>query len=274
MVGAPLILIGGRILLTRYYNYRIASSQEHLDNLQKERQATIDKLKQATKYDTTQQILDKYGATPKSTQDIERKQEVAQRKQNSGRIVLPIPPTANIQRKPESLPNTSAPTESVAPSYPHAQPVFKSPPSRPQAGEEFAPNAYDGPPPSRFAPSAEFAKEYHWYDRLFDALLGEDESQAKNRLALICKQCRIVNGMAPPGIKTPEELGKWRCSGCGAWNGEDFEATRLIEEHRQDESAVVPEQIPCHDSTTSGARLSGAATGERNRGSNHKSDVH
>lgn len=63
-----------------------------------------------------------------------------------------------------------------------------------------------------------------------DVLLGEDETLPKNRMALICKHCRLVNGQAPPGIKRPEDLGKWRCSGCGGWNGEENEGERLVAE--------------------------------------------
>ena len=63
-----------------------------------------------------------------------------------------------------------------------------------------------------------------------DVLLGEDETLPKNRMALICKHCRLVNGQAPPGIKRPEDLGKWRCLGCGGWNGEENEAEKLVAE--------------------------------------------
>lgn len=51
---------------------------------------------------------------------------------------------------------------------------------------------------------------------------------------MICTQCRLVNGQAPPGIKTPEELGRWRCGSCGAWNGVESEATKILSSLRQD----------------------------------------
>lgn len=85
----------------------------------------------------------------------------------------------------------------------------------------FAPNAFSSTPP-------QYVEQSHWYDRLLDVLLGEDETQPKNRLALICSTCRIVNGQAPPGIKTLEELGRWRCGNCGAWNGEESEAKKVL----------------------------------------------
>lgn len=65
-------------------------------------------------------------------------------------------------------------------------------------------------------------------------LLGEDETQAKNRFALICAQCRLVNGQAPPGTRELGDVGRWRCGGCGAWNGEekvgpDADVSKLVE---------------------------------------------
>lgn len=63
-----------------------------------------------------------------------------------------------------------------------------------------------------------------------DIVLGEDETLPKNRLALICHQCRLVNGQAPPGVRRLEEVGKWRCSGCNFMNSEEKEETRLLKE--------------------------------------------
>lgn len=30
-----------------------------------------------------------------------------------------------------------------------------------------------------------------------------------------------MNGQAPPGTRTLEDVGRWRCGGCGAWNGKE-----------------------------------------------------
>lgn len=57
--------------------------------------------------------------------------------------------------------------------------------------------------------------------------------QPRNRMAMICSSCRLVNGQAPPGIKTPEELGRWRCGSCGAWNGVESETTKILTSLRQ-----------------------------------------
>ena len=99
---------------------------------------------------------------------------------------------------------------------------------------EFAPNAVDTQP--QYASSINGPK---WYDRLMDVLLGEDETKPINRLALICQKCKLVNGQAPPGAKSMAEIGRWKCSGCKAWNGE--EATELAKVLEEDESEGTQE---------------------------------
>lgn len=96
---------------------------------------------------------------------------------------------------------------------------------------EFAPNAFASP--AQYAESGSLLAEGHWYDRILDLLMGEDETSPKNRIALICQNCRLVNGQAPPGTKSPADLGKWRCSGCGAWNGEEDEAVKAVKEMKE-----------------------------------------
>jgi hypothetical protein len=73
----------------------------------------------------------------------------------------------------------------------------------------------------------------HWYDRVLDLLLGEDETSPKNRIILICQNCRLVNGQAPPGTKSLAELGKWKCFGCGEMNGEEDEAVKAVQEMKE-----------------------------------------
>ena len=230
----------GRFALTTYYDYRTSSLQNRVEVLQKQRDATIDKLKAATKYNTTHQLLEKYGGTaPKSKPGTPaRKATPNQGKSNAsqvGRTGVAPPPTANIPSRnvAGSLPSTpqrSTPvSNSLGPSPPFSA-AASTPPwqrqSPPQVDTpEFAPNAFSSVPQYE-----QQATDTKWYDRLMDVLLGEDESNPKNRLALICKHCRLVNGQAPPGVKQLEDVGKWRCSGCGTMNGEESEAKRIVHE--------------------------------------------
>ncbi|OCL03836.1 hypothetical protein AOQ84DRAFT_325274 [Glonium stellatum] len=230
VAGAPLLIYSIRRSLTAYYEYRISKTQVYLEDLYKERDTTIQRLKEATKYDSTQQLLEKYGSppkTPKSSSPSANRRK-SQGPQKAGgeqptRTNLPLPPTANIVRNqgpqlstPQRPPSASSPP--VSPPQPLIDLI-----SEPLPGAEFAPNAFapSDLPRQYSAASAATYTQHNWYDRILDVLLGEDETQPKNRLALICDSCRLVNGQAPPGTRSLENVGRWRCGGCGAWNGKE-----------------------------------------------------
>jgi hypothetical protein len=231
-----------RRISSKVFDYRISRIQRRLDDYHKQREETIEKLKVATKYNSTQQLLEKYGGespkpSPGPKGDNEKRKPV-QQPQLVARTGLPPPPTANIRRPPSApqtpnnppSPNPPSPPLELAQGGPQTpqQSAFPPPfsPQPPTEQSNFAPNA--------FPQNGEYIEQPHWYDRLLDVLLGEDETQPRNRMVMICSQCRLVNGQAPPGIKTPEELGRWRCGSCGAWNGVESEATKILSSLRQD----------------------------------------
>ena len=226
--------------------------QQYVTGLQKQRDTTIDKLKAATKYNTTQELLDKYGGAEKlkrtPSYSRKRKEDLAQPAVPVARTGLAPPPTANISGR--SLSTTTSMNLQGAMQAPHqklAPPLGVSPnnPRLPQAPQspqtpipitaEFAPNAFSALPQY-----VETSSGTHWYDRLLDVLLGDDESSPKNRLALICKNCRLVNGQAPPGVMTLEAVGKWRCSSCGTMNGGESEAKLIVADVRREVRALTP----------------------------------
>lgn len=263
VAGGPVAIYLIRTALTTFYDYRIRNTQASLESLQKERDATIERLKAATKYNSTQQLLEKYGTSPKPKESPSRKKSQGPEKapQPQGpRTGIAPPPTANIQRPQSQGPMTpQRPTSAT--SSPQGPPIQALPvPDSPNA--EFAPNAYDTAPLNRqySASAASTFTQTHWYDRILDALLGEDETQPKNRLALICHQCRLVNGQAPPGTRSLEELGRWRCSGCHAWNGKEkveddvvnelvqnWESERQEREKEMTEKAIDPDAMDIDD---------------------------
>ncbi|KAL8948172.1 MAG: hypothetical protein Q9222_005623 [Ikaeria aurantiellina] len=222
------------------------------DELQKQRETTIEKLKAATKYNTTQELLKKYGGTPPSKdksirgglEDGKAKEKTSpdsiQRRTN----FIP-PPTANIPGRNGlvSLPGTpqrgtpraqdhqgqSPPFTASAAVAPWREPLPEEDPSA-----VFAPNAFSSAP--QYAQPGEGTR---WYDRLMDVILGEDETLPKNRLALICQRCRLVNGQAPPGVQRLEDVGDWRCSGCGTMNGEEKEGAKLLKQIQKDTDTLA-----------------------------------
>lgn len=228
-----------RTVAGRMFDYRISRSQNYLDSLNKQRDETIEKLKVATKYNSTQQLLEKYGGESPKPKTANKNGSAKQKDNNQKqqrktagnvpeRTGIPPPPTANIRRYPENdaSPGAPSPYNQPRPSprneKPLPPPPSTGPPSTDQPG--FAPNAF---PPSA-QPQYASGGTPKWYDRLMDVLLGEDETSPKNRLVLICQNCRLVNGQAPPGIKSLGDLGRWRCGNCGAWNGEETEARKVI----------------------------------------------
>ncbi|KAI9792384.1 MAG: hypothetical protein M1835_007889 [Candelina submexicana] len=262
VAGGPAVIYLVRLAFTTYYDYRTTKVQAHLDGLNQQRSTTIDKLKAATKYNTTQQLLEKYGGAPQSSPKPSppfrgtpsSKTGTGQESPGTprgGRTGVAPPPTANIPRnnagqvpspstpQRQSSDNRNLPNRRYQQSRPNSplsnlrqqsSPLEPGPP-------EFAPNAFSS---STQYSTGTAADRGQWYDRFMDLLLGEDESLPKNRLALICKHCKLVNGQAPPGVKRLDDVGKWRCGGCGGWNGEENEATNIVAEiHEQAKADAV-----------------------------------
>lgn len=223
-----------RVVITGYYTFRIENLEAKLKALREERQDTIQKLKEATKYESTLELLEKYGGAEgkDGKPQIKIKEEAPQQQQQQPGFTLPErthiapPATANIPRRDLS----PASFASSRPVTPLTQSVTSNDePSaigqhllRPQSAQSQH-HSFPPPPPQA-------AAEPHWYDRIFDVLLGEDETAAKNRIVLICHVCRLVNGQAPPGTKSLSELGMWKCMACGSRNGEMDEGKRIVRE--------------------------------------------
>lgn len=245
----------------------MASNQGYLNNLHKHRNAAIEKFKNATKYNSTLQLLEKYGAEgnmnkentstgPAKSQPKTKDRRSSAAKVDSARTNLPPPATANIARpadpqldianrqaSPAQSPNPSAQVSSVA-----------------QESVGMAHFA-DSAPNMMLAPAqlVGTAVSNHWYDRFIDLLLGEDETTPSRRLVLICTHCRLVNGQAPPGVKELEDLGRWRCFSCHGWNGEESEIKKILDQSTK-QSAPSPRSVPATASSPESDRGQTAST--------------
>jgi len=256
LAGSPVIIYLIRMGLAAYYNYRIDTVTQRLEDQQAERTKTIEKLKAATKYNSTQELLEKYGGAPPKPKKPSTPKAPKPIQNQPGRTSMGPPATANIGRPNHtpSQPSTPQPVPNVIP----PQRIF-SPPISPQSPQaqvgppEFAPNAFSAPP--QYAQASEVNAGGNWYDRVLDLLMGEDETLPRNRVALICQNCRLVNGQAPPGTKSLADLGKWRCFGCGTMNGEEDEAVKVVQEMKeriesQEKEVPEPESKGAEDSAT------------------------
>lgn len=226
-----------RQIIKRYYEWRVNNIETSLESLREQQTETIEKLKAATKYDSTQALLDKYTKTATTTgaqaqahqNNIQGNKELTP----SGPGSQPVTPAGSLRkRKPTS--STRPPVANILP----GQPLQTPPPPGPERelGPQdhieglppgIPPHMLHGMPPpgmgmppmGQFAPPPpEEPRQPQWYDRFLDVLLGEDETSAKNRFALICSNCRQVNGLAPPGTTNVEDV-RYICGRCGAENG-------------------------------------------------------
>jgi hypothetical protein len=238
IAAGPVLIYLIRTVFTAYFNFRVDVLSKRLNDQQSERAKIIQKLKDATKYDSTMQLLEKYGGNENKREKsknaaadediIPSHGKEPRHSTGSGtpnRTNLPPPPTANIPR--------------VDFPAPQQQPLPLASTMHPTA--EFAPNAFapGAAPPSQYAQMPTTGAASHWYDRIMDLLLGEDETAPQNRIALICHRCRLVNGQAPPGTKSLAEVGMWRCMGCGDMNGEMDEGQRIVREVLGDNHAPI-----------------------------------
>lgn len=240
-----------RKLFDLYYNYRIGNAEGALEELQTKQNDTIEKLKAATKFSTTQSIIEKYGrgssSGPPSPADIDKKQQqrpgapqggsvnqqLRQRPQGQSglqgpaQVASPIAPSTTqqiqqqlIQQQMMAQQRAGLPSPAQMQFQPH--PGIK--PDTPEISSRPSPNAPlpnlpQTQPSSQQLIQPEEATTPKWYDRLLDVIVGEDETSAKNRYALICGNCRMVNGLAPPGTTSLEDMEGWGCARCGTWNG-------------------------------------------------------
>ncbi|KAI1100039.1 hypothetical protein F4804DRAFT_59523 [Jackrogersella minutella] len=244
MAGGPVLIYLVRTFTNAYFSFRVDTLEARLKDYQTERARTIQKLKDATKYDSTLELLEKYGGTgekrnqPKKREEDGDEGDGQQQRKEPGRvgrqITAPVSPSARTNMPPPPTANIQRPLQapSPGPSQARQDPSHLTRPHTPLLGqqptEEFAPNA--GPLPFSSAQYDVSHGSPRWYDRIMDLMLGEDETVPKNRIVLICQNCRLVNGQAPPGTKSLSELGTWRCISCGSRNGEMDEGKKIIRE--------------------------------------------
>ncbi|KAJ5452549.1 hypothetical protein N7445_000732 [Penicillium cf. griseofulvum] len=245
IVGGPVLIYGVRTLSSRIFDYRISRIQRRLDDFHKQREETIEKLKVATKYNSTQQLLEKYGGespkpSPAKGQDGER--QPAQQQQHVARTGLPPPPTANIRRPPSAPQTQNDPPFPSSPSPPLELPQAPQTPPQPSFPTSFSPQTPTDQPgfaPNAFTQNGQYIEQPHWYDRLLDVLLGEDETQPRNRMVMICTACRLVNGQAPPGSKPRKS---WAAGGAVAVE------LGMVWKARQQRSSAVCVKMLCQSS--------------------------
>lgn len=182
----PIIILFIRRIVQIWYT-RIGDAEEKtLKMLKKQQRNKIEEIKKKTNYNTTRNLIERYddlpNGSPGTPQGL-RKRNVA-----PGMPVIPGPPVT-----PQRL---------------------QQPP--PVPGSAMSPalqNRLAVPPPPPMTPPRK-----QWYDKLADALLGDDEptmNSPASKYALICEKCFAHNGLVKESIW---EDTQYVCPKCGHFN--------------------------------------------------------
>ncbi|KAK6357879.1 hypothetical protein TWF730_007236 [Orbilia blumenaviensis] len=273
LAGSPFVVYVIRQSIKRYYEWRVHNVETSLETYREQQNETIEKLKAVTKYDSTQALLDKYtktatatgaelappppipqgngpnqprtGSQPSTPPGTLRKRHGSAQKGHKGNAIGSSPShQLQLEQRQNDRPGTpllhEIPPHELPP--PEAFPPGVLPPHMVMDGMPPAMGGLPmgGLPMGHFVPPPpEEPRQPQWYDRFLDVLLGEDEMSAKNRYALICANCRQVNGLAPPGTTNTEDV-RYICGRCGAENGKPAvkELIGKVAEEQEEETAT------------------------------------
>jgi len=191
VVGPILILFIRRIVQLWYA--RIGDAEEKtLKTLLRQQRTKIEEIKKKTNYYTTRNLIERYDESPSDANSTLRRRNV----QPGG-------------------PSSSGPQGPVTPQRPTQPSSVNAPLSKLQTRVPISPslkNHLAGTP----QPIQPLRKQ--WYDKLADALLGDDEStptSSTSRYALICEKCFNHNGLVKESVW---ENTQYVCPKCGYFN--------------------------------------------------------
>lgn len=200
--GYPLLIFIITHLIGRFFAALQRRQKIRYITLKKEKEAKIEQLKKETNFNSTNDILTKYG---------EKKAEVKKQEKKK-------PQEKQLQQQKQQ--------QQGAQQFPqHSQNIQLNQPGRPglQQGPGLGIQQVSSLPPA--------ARTFQ--DRLLDVIIGSDNNESvENRFALICANCFAHNGLAPPGCTHPKKV-QYICPKCGFCNG-------FVEEKVNEEPWVEP----------------------------------
>ncbi|TFK46504.1 hypothetical protein OE88DRAFT_1667497 [Heliocybe sulcata] len=179
----PIVILFIRRIVQVWYT-RIGDAEEKtLKTLKKQQHEKIEEIKKKTNYYSTRNLIERYDDVPNGTPQALRR-----------RNVPPAPPSQGPPVTPQKAPQQQG-----------QQPPF---PISPALQSRLA--------AAQQAPATPPRKQ--WYDKLADALLGDDEpttSSPASKYALICEKCFAHNGLVKESIW---EDTQYVCPKCGHFN--------------------------------------------------------
>ncbi|PCH35157.1 hypothetical protein WOLCODRAFT_166080 [Wolfiporia cocos MD-104 SS10] len=192
--AGPVVILFVRRIVQIWYARTADAEEKSLVTLRKQQREKIEEIKKKTNYYSTRNLLERYGD---ATSPVNPEPSLRRRNPPPG-----LPATPQLQRAPPQLQH--APPQDLL-ETPNSAPV----PLSPSLQQHLS------PPPPRPQP----APRKQWYDKLADAILGDEDgasvSTAASRYALICQKCFAHNGLVK---ESQWEDAQYVCPKCGHFN--------------------------------------------------------
>ena len=194
----PLLTLFTRRIVKVWFNKICSSEESQLKDLHLAFVKTLEEVKNKAPYNEAKSLLDRYGPSVGFPVSVE----------NSG-----MTPQSTPSKQPLSTPLKSTPSKAL-PQTP--TPNFVNPKTPPNV------NKFQPQTPDQQQQSQQFQQQSQlqntdnfrrtWYDRLADAILGDDPSNPlsddNQKYALICEKCAKHNGLVPREIYI--DLSEWQ----------------------------------------------------------------
>ncbi|KIY63287.1 hypothetical protein CYLTODRAFT_494040 [Cylindrobasidium torrendii FP15055 ss-10] len=190
VVAGPVIIMAMVRAIQWWYTRKGNAEEKALQSLLKEQRAKVEEIKKKTNYYSTRELLKRYDASPSATLPMTPKKKGTR---PSGIVTTgPASPIASSSAVPVNGPIGGLTI--ATPLRETSQAVSSSP--------FGTPGTPSRPPPT---PSRK-----QWYDKLADAVLGDEDDTA--RYALVCENCFVHNGLVKESVWDDIQYSCPKCS--------------------------------------------------------------
>ncbi|KIJ34298.1 hypothetical protein M422DRAFT_52067 [Sphaerobolus stellatus SS14] len=200
VVLGPIVILFTRRIVQLWYTRKGNAEEKTLKELMVQQRNKLEEIKKKTNYYSTKSLLDRYDESAAGSKSANGPPSP---RRGPTSPVQPSQPGLR-QRQPQgaSAPNGAQGAPNGAQGAPQT-------PERPTGqAQAFSPTVQSFPPPRK-----------QWYDKLADAILGDDTAGAASspasRYALICERCFTHNGLV---TEAQWEDAQYLCPKCGHFN--------------------------------------------------------
>jgi len=229
VVVGPVIILFNRRVVQLWYMQKGNAEEKTLEELLVKQRKKIEEIKKKTNYYSTKSLLDRYDEGPTSKSGQASASQASQVSQRRG-----APQAINTQHPPSPTPFAmQTPVRGGQQQQPLANTSVPNSPALPPL-----------PPPQK-----------QWYDKLADALLGDDTASTgaspSTRYALICERCFSHNGL----VKEEHwEDAQYLCPKCGHFN-QSVRTRKALRSPTTPQSAASAASAPQPTSSTPPAHM-------------------